>query len=149
MSVRFQPYTIGIVDSHSAGGFVARQLITFPSLRRKFRFIRYVRCRCRARRRGDWIVIPGHTLILRAMTYAARHWSYVYNLPLRREPAYSVDETEDNLDSEVEDCVQPLEDHVAEEELDENHIVLPLLRTLPLLGTPANFSVEEKLAQFK
>lgn len=119
MSVRFQPYSLSILDSRSTGGFATRQLITFPTFRHKARFVRYIKYRCQARRRGDWAVIPGNVLMLRALSYAARHWSYTYNLPLRRAPCYVTGQAADEMDSDPEEFTQPEEEHVVEEELEE------------------------------
>jgi hypothetical protein len=119
MAARFQPYSLSILDSRSAGGFATRQLITFPTWGHKVRFLRYIRYRCQARRRGDWAIIPGHALILRAISYAARHWSYTYNLPLVRAPCYIAGQAADDMDSDPEEKVQPEEEQVNDEELDE------------------------------
>lgn len=86
LAARFQPYTLSLFDSHSAGGFTTRQLITFRSHRSRRRFIRFLRRKCRARRRGNWASIPGYSLVTRAIEYAARHGSFVYDLPVRKTP---------------------------------------------------------------
>lgn len=83
---RFQPYTLALFDARSAGGFATRQFITFPSRRRKFRFIRFLRNKCHARRRGNWASIPGQSYVTKAVEYAVRHRSYVYGLTVKGAP---------------------------------------------------------------
>ena len=83
---RFQPYTLSIIDIHSSGSFSSRQLVTFASRRRKNDLILFLRVKCNARRRGDWATVPGARMMNKAVEYAERHGSYVFDLPLRKGP---------------------------------------------------------------
>ncbi|KJA14703.1 hypothetical protein HYPSUDRAFT_48924 [Hypholoma sublateritium FD-334 SS-4] len=87
LAARFQPYILSILDSHSSGRFASRQLVTFASRHRKNDFILFLRVKCNARRRGDWATVPGSRMMNKALEYAERHGSYVFNLPLKYHPS--------------------------------------------------------------
>ena len=119
---RFQPYTLSILDSHSLGGFSSRYLVTFPSRRRRSRFRHFLRHKCRARRRGNWVIILGASFFGRAVDYAAHHGSYVYSLPVKRTPSHRR-WVQGEVDSEGEEFAQSEDENVPETDLlsdDEN-----------------------------
>lgn len=86
-AARFQPYILAILDHHSPGGFSTRKLITFTSPRRRTFFRRFIRRKCRAWRRGDWVLVPGAQLFELAIEWAEDHGSYIYSLPLSKVPS--------------------------------------------------------------
>ena len=86
-AAHFQPYILTILDHHSPGGFSTRKLITFTSPRRRTFFRRFIRRKCRAWRRGDWVLVPGSRLFNLAIEWAENHGSYIYDLPLSKVPS--------------------------------------------------------------
>ena len=120
-TVEFQPYTLTMIDTQGPSGYASRQLITFPTLRRKCRFMLFLRRKCHGKRRGNWSCIPGSVSFGRATEYALRHGCYVYDILVKKVPIHghrnpgSSDSDDDSDDSE--------DDGVAEEEIlsgDEN-----------------------------
>ncbi|KJA14702.1 hypothetical protein HYPSUDRAFT_208486 [Hypholoma sublateritium FD-334 SS-4] len=88
LTVYFQPYTLTMIDSRSRGGTSvgSRQLITFPTLRRKCMFMLFLRRMCSGKRRGNWSCIPGSIPFIRAIEYATRHGCYVYDIIAQKAP---------------------------------------------------------------
>lgn len=114
LAVRFQPYTLTMIDSRSRGGASSRQLITFPTLRRKCIFMLFLRRMCSGKRRGNWSCIPGSVSFNRAVEYATRHGCYVYDIVVKKVPVRVRRAPEGSSDDDSDDSE---EDDVEEEEI--------------------------------
>ena len=86
LTVQFQPYTLTMIDCRGRSGYTSRQLITFPTLRKKCRFMLFLRRKCHGKRRGNWSCIPGSVSFSKATKYALRHGCYVYDILLKKAP---------------------------------------------------------------